>query len=228
MSTYVISDVHGEADLFHAMLRKINFSDSDNLIVLGDVIDRGPMSISLLTEIMDAPNIQMVLGNHEYMMLQYCDPKATIVEILRWGKNGNESTISAFDQLQQEKKDEIINFLQTIPTHVEIEIGDKKYYLVHAFPGANVHDEVWFRPSIDTPNPVEGTKLIVGHTPVLHLIATKEERAEFEAQLIGRGEHPRIHHAEGFVDIDCGCSYQKPLKTLGCLRLDDMAEFYVR
>ena len=60
----MISDVHGEADLFHAMLRKINFSDSDNLIVLGDVIDRGPMGISLLTEIKDAPNIEMIMGNH--------------------------------------------------------------------------------------------------------------------------------------------------------------------
>ena len=45
--------------------------------------------------------------------------------------------------------------------------------------------------------------------------------------MISRGEHPKIHHAEGFIDIDCGCSYRRPLKTLGCLRLDDMQEFYV-
>ena len=83
MSIYVMSDLHGEADLFHAMLRKISFSEQDKLIILGDVIDRGPMGISLLTEIMDTPNMEMLLGNHEYMMLQYFDPQATLVEILR-------------------------------------------------------------------------------------------------------------------------------------------------
>ena len=166
MSIYVMSDLHGEADLFHAMLRKISFSEQDKLIILGDVIDRGPMGISLLTEIMDTPNMEM-------------------------------------------------------------DLGSKKYYLVHAFPGTNVHDEVWVRPSIDTPNPLEGVTLIIGHTPVLHLIADKEERAECETQMISRGEHPRIHYAEGFTDIDCGCSYNKPLKTLGCLRLEDMTDFYV-
>lgn len=227
MSIYVMSDLHGEADLFHAMLRKISFSEQDKLIILGDVIDRGPLGISLLTEIMDTPNMEMLLGNHEYMMLQYFDPQATPVEILRWGKNGNEPTIAEYDRLQQKQKDEIINFLQKLPTHMEIDLGSKKYYLVHAFPGANVHNEVWVRPSIDTPNPLEGVTLIIGHTPVLHLIADKEERPECETQMISRGEHPRIHYAEGFTDIDCGCSYIKPIKSLGCLRLEDMTEFYV-
>jgi len=45
--------------------------------------------------------------------------------------------------------------------------------------------------------------------------------------MIRRGEQPRILHAPGVIDIDCGCSLEDPIKTLGCLRLDDMAEFYV-
>jgi hypothetical protein len=34
-------------------------------------------------------------------------------------------------------------------------------------------------------------------------------------------------HAEGFIDIDCGCCVDTPESRLGCLRLDDMKEFYV-
>ena len=71
MVHYVVADIHGEADRFHAMLEKIRFSDEDTLYIIGDVIDRGPDGIKLLQEIIHTPNMVMLLGNHEYMMLQY-------------------------------------------------------------------------------------------------------------------------------------------------------------
>lgn len=86
MAHYLMSDIHGEADRFHAMLKKIGFSKEDILIILGDVIDRGPDGIDLLLEIMDMPNVIMLLGNHEYMMLQYLSPSATGTEIRRWNR----------------------------------------------------------------------------------------------------------------------------------------------
>ena len=36
-----------------------------------------------------------------------------------------------------------------------------------------------------------------------------------------------IEHAEGFIDVDCGCGGVIPGARLACLRLDDMKEFYV-
>lgn len=86
MAHYVMGDIHGEADRFHAMLKKIQFSEDDILILLGDVIDRGPDGIALLLEIMEMPNAIMLLGNHEYMMLQFLSPDATDIEIRRWNK----------------------------------------------------------------------------------------------------------------------------------------------
>ena len=41
MAHYVMGDIHGEADRFHAMLERIHLSEEDTLILLGDVIDRG-------------------------------------------------------------------------------------------------------------------------------------------------------------------------------------------
>ena len=41
MATYVMADIHGEIDRFHAMLDLINFSADDQLYIIGDVIDRG-------------------------------------------------------------------------------------------------------------------------------------------------------------------------------------------
>ena len=96
MAHYVMGDIHGEADRFHAMLERIHLSEEDTLILLGDVIDRGPDGIALLLEIMEMPNVIMLLGNHEYMMLQYLSPDATGIEIRRWNKNGNAPTLAAY------------------------------------------------------------------------------------------------------------------------------------
>lgn len=46
---------------------------------------------------------------------------------------------------------------------------DREFYLVHGFPGTTVHDEVWQRPQPDTPNPIPGKTLLIGHTPVVCL-----------------------------------------------------------
>lgn len=62
MAHYIMGDIHGEADLFHAMLEKIWFSEDDTLILLGDVIDRGPDGIAMLLEIIEMANAIMLLG----------------------------------------------------------------------------------------------------------------------------------------------------------------------
>lgn len=214
MAHYVMSDIHGEADRFHAMLEKIYFSDDDTLYILGDVIDRGPDGISLLREIMATPNMVMLLGNHEYMMLDYLKSDLDPIAIRRWNKNGNRPTLDAYLKLKAREQQEILDYLRSLPTHLEMEVGGKRFYLVHGFPGENVHDEVWCRPEMDTPNPILGCQLIIGHTPVLSLIKPEEERIKYAMELESRGEHLEICHAEGFIDIDCGCGHSYPIKAL--------------
>ena len=57
MAHYVMGDIHGEADRFHAMLKKMQFSEEDILILLGDVIVRGPVGSALFLEFMEMPNV---------------------------------------------------------------------------------------------------------------------------------------------------------------------------
>lgn len=56
---YCISDIHGEIDRFEAMLALIEFSESDTLYVLGDVIDRGACGVDILLRIMGTPNMHI-------------------------------------------------------------------------------------------------------------------------------------------------------------------------
>lgn len=226
MNVYVMSDLHGEEKLFHTMLKQIQFSDKDQLYIIGDVIDRGANGIDLLLEIMETPNIQMILGNHEYMMLQYLSPDATEVDVRRWNKNGNAPTLEAFRKLEPELQKKVLAFLHSCPVHTDLNVDDNPFFLVHGFPGKDVHDCVWQRPALDTKNPIPRTTLIVGHTPVPNLLYPSMEDNEIIAEMTAKGTLPEILHATGFIDIDCGCSFDKPLKTLGCLRLNDMTAFY--
>lgn len=227
MSVYVMSDIHGEADLFRKMLDKIHFSDEDTLYILGDVIDRGPNGIELLQEIKEKKNIVMLLGNHEYMMLQCYHERPSGFDFFRWSRNGNEQTLHAFRRLDSETQKNILEYLRGLPTHMEISVDGLDYYLVHGFPASSEEEEVWKRPELNERNPKPGCRVIIGHTPVLNLVVPREHRRTYMQKLLKEGNHPQILFARGFIDVDCGCSYSEPVKTLGCLRLNDLTEYYV-
>ena len=48
---YAMSDIHGEYEKFITMIEKIKFMSQDELFVLGDVVDRGPKPVELLSYI---------------------------------------------------------------------------------------------------------------------------------------------------------------------------------
>ncbi len=227
MATYVISDIHGEAERFDKMLETVGFSENDTLYILGDVVDRGPAGVELLERIRRSPNMVMLLGNHEYMCLQCFDPNATEKDHRRWARNGNAPTLAGLASLPEPRREELLSFLKALPTFLEIRVGERDFYLVHGFPGENVHDRVWGRPTLDTPNPISGRQLIIGHTPVLSLLVEEALEDGYIQRMVSRGERLTILHAPGYIDIDCGCGHQLPVKALACLRLDDGAEFYV-
>lgn len=227
MSHYVISDLHGERRRFHALLERLQFTPEDTLYILGDIVDRGEDPIGLLREILAAPNMPLLLGNHEYMLLQCYAPEAGETEWRRWNRNNNRPTIDGLTALSAAERMELLEQLRRLPVHLETEVNGRKFYLVHGFPGGTTRDEVWNRPEPDTPAPIPGTTVIIGHTPVCSLGRTEEEEDAYHRTLISCGEHMQIFHAPGFLDIDCGCGYDLPTTALACLRLEDMAEFYV-
>lgn len=67
--TYAISDIHGRFDKYSAMLEKINFGEDDMLYVLGDIIDRYDEGLKILLDMINRPNIRIIMGNREAMML---------------------------------------------------------------------------------------------------------------------------------------------------------------
>lgn len=69
--TYVCSDIHGEYELFMKLLQYICFSQSDEMIICGDIIDKGTGSVRLLGLVSEYKNFSFILGNHEHDFLKY-------------------------------------------------------------------------------------------------------------------------------------------------------------
>lgn len=74
---YAISDIHGHYSSFMRLLGKLNLTPEDKVYILGDVIDRAPSTheqVSMiqwcLTNITEDGQFQMVIGNHEYDVLE--------------------------------------------------------------------------------------------------------------------------------------------------------------
>ncbi len=97
----VIGDVHGRLDLLNIMLRCLADQDDAGqlrVILVGDMIDRGPDSLNILRmlrqmQLKPAPfaAVVCIMGNHERMMLDFID--APGLETSKWLMHGGEATL---------------------------------------------------------------------------------------------------------------------------------------
>lgn len=224
---YVISDIHGMWDKYQNMLKLINFSAEDELYILGDVIDRGEDGIKILQDIRKHTNMHLLMGNHELMAVQTLfaqDENEWNEKMILWAMNGGEGTYYSLLELPEEEQKELTELLISLPDYMEVEVNGHMFHLVHGFPANTLEKQVWTRPNLNTRNPFKDKTLIVGHTPVMLL---HDNPDKYICMLRKKGKHAEIEHAEGFIDIDCGCGSGIPEERLACLRLEDMKEFYV-
>ncbi len=143
---YVSSDWHGvPLDRIRRLLSLASFSDEDYLFVLGDVIDRGEHGIALVKWLMLQPNIRLLRGNHEDMLLS-CDflfrevTEETVGRLsapdmeayLRWMDNGASPTVTALLRESPEARVDIVEFLRDTPAYDTVSAGGRDFVLVHA------------------------------------------------------------------------------------------------
>ena len=112
----IIGDIAGNYLTFLALIKKM---PDDEVISVGDMVDRGPRSKEVLEWFMK--NGQALLGNHEQMMLNAI--KRTEPEFLRsWIGTGGLPTIQSFG-LPQEKVSQIpkniVSWLEQLPLYLQ-------------------------------------------------------------------------------------------------------------
>lgn len=233
IATYVISDIHGEYDMFLELLEKIKLKGTDTLYVLGDVLDRGPHPIKTLMKLMEMPNCICIVGNHELMALECLEflmkeitdtsldelNEEILDNLITWQYNGGKTTIDEFRELDPDTKQDVINFIKDFLIYEEVMIEDKAYLLVHAGLGNfapekdiedySLHDLIWMRADYEMTY-YDDIYVITGHTPT---------------QTIEGNPNPGfIYMHNNHIAIDCGSCY--PGGRLAAICLDTGEEFY--
>lgn len=69
----VISDIHGNLEALKALLKKVNYSTKDVLILLGDIVEKGDESLATLRFVMDlsmSHTVYTICGNCDMICLE--------------------------------------------------------------------------------------------------------------------------------------------------------------
>lgn len=100
----IIGDIHGRSDLLDTLVRQLCATqavDRMRVILVGDLIDRGPDSAGVLARVRDwverpSPFAETLclMGNHERMMLDFLE--APMLHGPRWLAHGGDATLQSF------------------------------------------------------------------------------------------------------------------------------------
>lgn len=248
MHTYIMSDIHGHYTEFQKMLKKIKFDESDMLYIIGDIIDRGSDNLKMLDYVMNHKNIQLLMGNHEDMFLHSYRDLSKIDKkwyTKMWLYNGGDKTQDELYNISEEKIEKYLDYIEHLPLYQFIHVNEKDYLLVHAglrwFNQENIdrdlfmkkqvsEDLLWIRDeffqysfkNFTTADKNNNLIIIFGHTPTAAFMSYFPDLTENQKK---RSLTNKIIKFKNRIGIDCGCSSNR---NLGCLRLDDMKEFYVK
>ncbi len=105
MRTIVIGDIHGCYDELLQLLTKVEISDADCLILLGDIVDRGADSVKVYDFLKNRPNTIVLMGNHERKHLRQTLSYAQEIVKLQFG----------------DRYDEFIAWISNLPYYYETE-----------------------------------------------------------------------------------------------------------
>ena len=172
---FIVGDVHGCLDMLKRLIDKIGWrADEDDLIFLGDYIDRGIDSKGVIDYILElkkeSSRVQCIMGNHENILLDFMntgEPRLLII-------NGGIPTLESY-QAGNENEDEPLippehaAFFKDLLPYIELE----DYYVVHAGfrPGVAIEEQsledlIWIREPFIFSDYDFGKPVIFGHTPL--------------------------------------------------------------
>ncbi|MFM5885345.1 MAG: metallophosphoesterase [Novosphingobium sp.] len=186
---YAVGDVHGCADLFAALVTAIAADDGarDNaettIVLLGDLIDRGPDSAQVIAAaraLQARRAVRILKGNHEEMLIECLASREVLREFLRYG--GRETVLSYGVDPAAYHAADLDGVQALIDAHIPAEdlafiagfedsltIGD--YYFVHAGvrPGVplgqqSASDQHWIRGTFLAQDDGFGAVVVHGHT----------------------------------------------------------------
>lgn len=221
-----ISDIHGCCDELYMLLNKVKYNErEDQLVLLGDYVDRGLKSKDVLDKVIELNQKGAIVlrGNHDQMFLDWLSTNNEDLESL-FLHNGGFSTIESyvgrnwFDQAVdrdaiKQRLDESKEFIKnTYSNHLEFLESTKFYYeidkyvFVHAginptfndWKQTHPNDFLWIRKEfLNYPNKHTNRVFLHGHTPN-RILNNKDD----------------IYYHDNKIGLDGGCCFNGQLNCL--------------
>ena len=143
---YIIGDVHGGYNTLLALIAQLpDDANSDNIIFLGDLVDRGASSREVVAFVKDG-GYDCVLGNHEQLMLDGVD-EFRIGTLGNWYscwiQNGGNTTEISYINYQKDFEEHIA-WMRELPFYKTYEIEGHKDLLVSHAPSVDYIDSMKF------------------------------------------------------------------------------------
>jgi serine/threonine protein phosphatase 1 len=216
----MISDIHGCIEPFNHLLELVSFDpDSDQLILLGDYVDRGPRSKEVVSRVMDLVHHHRVIalrGNHDQRLVDLITTNNSHVRSKFMEHGGVQTLLSYHESVSKEMNVERlqevrqhiasnyehhIEFLNNLPYYYE----DDNHIYVHA--GINPHyanwkeqpkhDFMYIKNEFILAKTRLSKKVVFGHTRAM--------------EIHGKSE---IWFHDDKIGIDGGCAYGLQLNCL--------------
>jgi serine/threonine protein phosphatase 1 len=166
--TFAFGDIHGCDLALRTLLERIELRPDDTLVVLGDVIDRGPKSkevIDLLLDVGRRCRMISIMGNHEELFLAALSHRRPIREWLDLG--GTETLMSyggIIDDIPAAHRAYLANMMDYWETETDIFV----HAAVHPDEpmSAQSTDRMRWKSikGIELPH-YSGKRVVCGHTP---------------------------------------------------------------
>lgn len=126
VNLYFVGDTHGCYNLYQKGLKDLGIKDTDYVISVGDLIDRGTQNIPMVSHFTQNNNRHSVMGNHEWMLYMGVYHEAAWWDC--WLQNGGDSTLK---EVSQDGIPLLVNLIKDLPIILEVQHRGKVFGVVH-------------------------------------------------------------------------------------------------
>ena len=167
--TYVIGDIHGCLDQLKALMAKLSLRKTDELLFIGDYIDRGPDSKGVVEYVLELRKqrpgkVTCLMGNHEWMLINYLDG----IDPEVWLANGGQATLESYGGAENIPQEHLDFFYGLAPFR-----QTDDFLFVHAgirpgvpFEEQRTEDMLWIRREFYQHPGRFSPTIVFGHTPL--------------------------------------------------------------
>lgn len=230
---YVIGDIHNNLKKLKQILKQINITRDDELIVLGDVFDRGGETADPFGVYCALAGLQgkcsWIRGNHDDWLANYTyeyfnTPEKKRHKLAPYGYNSFELLRQRITEVDMRN---IADLIKGLPLQKELELEGKKYLFAHAMtshPDVREEDRYYMRGTMDIDSFFFEVSMDISPCAVIRPRTALCGRRT-EDIWTSPGNSIWCNDRHNVYLLDCGCGFAGG--RLACLCLETKERFYV-